>query len=138
MIRDYGIANRVIFLPPSPNVMQFYAAADAYVGPSLEDAYGLPIIEAMACGLPVVASSRAGAHEIITNGSDGIILRDPQNVEELAAALRSLITNPSLCAQLGERATRTAQTHTWDRNAQRTWEWLNEVASNKKARHTNS
>jgi len=135
MIRDYKIANRVIFLPPSPNVMQFYAAADAYAGPSLEDAYGLPIIEAMACGLPVVASSRAGAHEIITDGADGIILRDPQNAEELAAALRSLITNPSLCRQLGEQATRTAQNHTWDRNAEATWGWLNEVARHKKARH---
>jgi UDP-glucose:(heptosyl)LPS alpha-1,3-glucosyltransferase len=138
MIRDYGISNRVVFLPPSPNVMQFYAAADAYVGPSLEDAYGLPIIEAMACGLPVVASSRAGAHEIITHAGDGIILHDPQNAEELAAALRSLITNPILCAQLGQHATRTAQNHTWDRNAQATWEWLNEVARNKKARRTNS
>jgi glycosyltransferase involved in cell wall biosynthesis len=136
MIRDYGIANRVIFLPPSPNVMQFYAPADAYVGPSLEDAYGLPIIEAMACGLPVIASSRAGAHEIITAGSDGIILRDPQNAEELATALRSLITNPALCRQLGEHATCTAQNHTWDRNAQDTWEWLNEVARKKKSDHT--
>jgi len=135
MIRDYQISNRVIFLPPSSNVMQFYSAADAYVGPSLEDAYGLPIIEAMACGLPVVASSRAGAHEIITDADDGIILRDPQNAEELAAALRSLITNPALCAKLGENATRTAQNHTWDRNAQATWEWLNEVARNKKVAH---
>jgi glycosyltransferase involved in cell wall biosynthesis len=138
MIRDFGVSNRVIFLPPSSNVMQFYAAADAYVGPSLEDAYGLPIIEAMACGLPVIASSRAGAHEIITDAVNGIILRDPQNADELAAALRSLITNPSLCAQLGEQAARTAQNHTWDRNAQATWEWLNEVARNKKARRTHS
>jgi len=136
MIRDYGISNRVIFLPPSPNVMQFYAATDAYAGPSLEDAYGLPIIEAMACGLPVVASSRAGSYEIIADGVNGIILRDPQNAEELAAALRSLITNPSLCVQLGAHATSTAQNHTWDRNAQATWEWLNEVARSKKARGT--
>jgi glycosyltransferase involved in cell wall biosynthesis len=136
MIHDYEIANRVIFLPPAVDVMQFYAATDAYVGPSLEDAYGLPIIEAMACGLPVVASSRAGAHEIITDGDDGIILRDPQNAEELAAALYSLITNPVLCAELGARAARTAQNHTWDRNAEHTWKWLNEVALNKKARHT--
>lgn len=138
MIRDYGIANRVIFLPPSSNVMQFYGAAEAYVGPSLEDAYGLPIIEAMACGLPVIVSSRAGVHEIITDGSDGIILRDPQNTEELATAVRSLVTDPSRCAQLGTHATRTAQNHTWDRNAQATWEWLNEVARNKKARRANS
>jgi glycosyltransferase involved in cell wall biosynthesis len=136
MISEYGIVNRVIFLPPSSNVVQFYAAADAYVGPSLEDAYGLPVIEAMACGLPVIASSRAGAHEIITDGIDGIILRDPQNAEELAAALRSLMTNATLCTQLGERATRTAQNHTWDRNAEATWEWLNEVARLKKARRT--
>jgi UDP-glucose:(heptosyl)LPS alpha-1,3-glucosyltransferase len=138
MIRDYGISDRLIFSPPSPNVMQFYAAADGYVGPSLEDAYGLPIIEAMACGLPVVASSRAGAHEIITDGEDGIILRDPQNAEELTAALRSLITNPSLCSKLGEHAARTAQEHTWDRNAQATWAWLNEVARHKKSHRTSS
>lgn len=138
MIREYGIANRVSFLAPSPDVMQFYAAADAYVGPSLEDAYGLPIIEAMACGLPVIASSRAGAHEIITDGADGIILADPQNPAELAAALRSLITNPTLCTKLGEHAARTAQNHTWDRNAQATWAWLNEVAHQKKSRRANS
>jgi glycosyltransferase involved in cell wall biosynthesis len=138
MIRDYGITDRIIFLSPSSDVMQFYAAADAYVGPSLEDAYGLPIIEAMACGLPVIASSHAGAHEIITDGSDGIILRDPQNTGELAAALRSLITNPTLCAQLGTHASHTAENHSWDRNAQATWEWLNEVARNKKARRANS
>ncbi|HEX3544110.1 MAG TPA: glycosyltransferase family 4 protein [Candidatus Acidoferrum sp.] len=138
MIRENGIANRVSFLAPSPDVMQFYAAADAYVGPSLEDAYGLPIIEAMACGLPVIASSRAGAHEIITDGADGIILADPQNPAELAAALRSLITNPTLCTKLGEHAARTAQNHTWDRNAQATWAWLNEVAHQKKSRRANS
>jgi glycosyltransferase involved in cell wall biosynthesis len=66
-----------MFLPPSPNVLQFYAAADAYVGPSLEDAYGLPVLEAMACGLPVLASSRAGVSEIIDHEINGIILRDP-------------------------------------------------------------
>jgi spore coat protein SA len=98
----------------------------------------LPVIEAMACGLPVIASSRAGAHEIITDGADGIILRDPQNPDELATALRSLITNPTLCRQLGEHATRTAQNHTWDRNAQATWAWLNEVAHQKKKRRANS
>jgi glycosyltransferase involved in cell wall biosynthesis len=88
----------------------------------------------MACGLPVIASSRAGAHEIITDGDDGIILCEPQNAEELAFALRSLITNPVLCAELGARAARTAQNHTWDHNAERTWEWLSKVARNKKAR----
>jgi UDP-glucose:(heptosyl)LPS alpha-1,3-glucosyltransferase len=139
MIRDYGISDRVIFSPPAPNVIQFYAAADAYVGPSLEDAYGLPVLEAMACGLPVITSSRAGVSEIIDDGISGIILRDPGNNQELVSALGRLMTDPLLCRQLGEHAARIAQDQTWDRNAQRTWEWLIEVARDKKASsHTNS
>ncbi len=53
--------------------------------------------------------------------------------EELLSALRHLITDPLLCRQLGDQAARTAQDHTWARNAQSTWEWLNEVARNKSA-----
>jgi glycosyltransferase involved in cell wall biosynthesis len=127
IIRDRNILDRVFFLTPSPDVMQFYAAADAYVGPSLEDAYGLPILEAMACGLPVIASSKAGASEIIQDGTNGIILRDPQDVQELSAKIRSLVENCDLCISLGERASVTAQQHTWNRNAQATREWLEMV-----------
>src|SRR6202035_3933330 len=132
-VRNHSLSKRVTFLAANADVLKFYAAADAYVGPSLEDAYGLPVLEAMACGLPVLASARAGVSEIIEDGINGIILRDPRNTEELLSALRRLITDPLLCRQLGEHAALTAQNQTWDRNAQRTWEWLNEVARNKKA-----
>jgi glycosyltransferase involved in cell wall biosynthesis len=125
--RDRNILDRVFFLTPSSDVMRFYAAADAYAGPSLEDAYGLPILEAMACGLPVIASSKAGASEIIHDGTNGIILRDPQDVQELSAKIRSLVENRDLCISLGERASFTAQQHTWTRNAQATREWLEMV-----------
>jgi glycosyltransferase involved in cell wall biosynthesis len=124
IIRDRNIVGRVSFLAPSQDVMQFYAAADAYVGPSLEDAYGLPILEAMACGLPVIASSKAGASEIVQDGTNGIILHDPQDVQELSAKIRSLVENRDLWTSLGERASSTAQQHTWSRNAQATREWL--------------
>src|SRR5216683_4691109 len=117
IVRTLGLGERVLFLDASPDVMQFYAAADAYVGPSLEDAYGLPILEAMACGLPVIASSRAGASEIISNGKDGMILCEAQDPQELANMLRTLYANPELCRQLGEEACITAQRQTWNRNA---------------------
>jgi UDP-glucose:(heptosyl)LPS alpha-1,3-glucosyltransferase len=133
VIRRDQISHRVIFLAPSPDVLQFYAAADAYVGPSLEDAYGLPVLEAMACGLPVVSSSRAGVSDIIEHGKNGLILRDPRNPQEIASALRTLISEPVLCRELGERASFTAQNQTWARNAKSTWEWLNEVARDKKS-----
>lgn len=127
-----GLAERVRFMLPSPDVVQFYAAADAYAGPSLEDAYGLPILEAMACGLPVIASARAGASEIITEGKDGLILHNPEDSRELAEHLRRLASDKNLCARLGEAAAATAREHTWDRNAQETWEFLQKAAEQKK------
>lgn len=131
LIRECGIAERVSFLPPSPDVLQFYAAADAYVGPSLEDAYALPILEAMAGGLPVIASACAGASEIIRDGINGIILRDPHDVTELAAALRLLIGDRGFCQRLGAQANITAQQQTWSANAEAAWKWLAGVAAEK-------
>ncbi len=76
--------DRVRFEAPSPNILTLYAAADAYVGPSLEDAFGLPIVEAMACGLPVIASIHAGASELICDGETGLLLSDPRDPSEIA------------------------------------------------------
>jgi glycosyltransferase involved in cell wall biosynthesis len=128
-IRTSGISGRVHFLNPCGDVLQFYAAADAYVGPSLEDAYALPILEAMACGLPVLASSRAGVSEIISDRKDGFILRDPQNSGQIAQLLRELYSNPGLCQRVGEQACLTAQRQTWDLNAEKTWEFLESAAA---------
>ena len=133
MIRDHNLSDRVVFLDPSPDVLQFYAAADAYVGPSLEDAYGLPIIEAMACGLPVIASSRAGASEIITDRKDGIILLNPRDHCELAQLLRLLCSESGLRERLGGEARVTAQRYTWDCNAAQTWSFLEHAAEKKRA-----
>lgn len=134
VLRDPVLQSQVFFLSPSPDVMQFYAAADVYVGPSLEDAYGLPILEAMACGLPVIASSRAGASEIIVHGKNGMILQDPQDPLELARLLRELYSNPDLRERLGREARQTAEQQSWDRNAAQTWELLQNAAASKKQR----
>src|SRR5260370_14244342 len=95
-IRNLHLESKIRFLGSSPDVMGFYAAADAYVAPSLEDAYGLPILEAMACGLPVIASSRAGATGNICDGCDGLVLLDPEEAHELAALLRTIASAVSL------------------------------------------
>src|SRR5258705_6573225 len=137
MARNLGLAEeRVLFLDPAPDVMQFYAAADAYVGPSLEDAYGLPILEAMACGLPVIASSRAGASEIILDGQNGFVLRDPEDPRELATLLRQIYSDAALRIKIANAATRTAMEHTWDRNAAATWEFLTAALAQKGQRQT--
>ena len=132
IVQDLSLGERVLFLDASPDVVQFYAAADAYVGPSLEDAYGLPILEAMACGLPVIASARAGVSEIITHRKNGMILRNPQDSGELAELVRELCSNPGSCEQIGREAALTAGQQTWDRNAEAVWELLNTAATRKR------
>jgi UDP-glucose:(heptosyl)LPS alpha-1,3-glucosyltransferase len=135
MVRNLGLGERVLFLDASPDVIQFYAAADAYVGPSLEDAYGLPILEAMACGLPVIASSRAGVSEIITHRKNGLILYNPQDGAELAELLRELCSSRGFCERNGRAAAITAGQQTWDSNAAAVWDLLNQAAI-KKTRST--
>jgi len=132
-IRELGLLDRITFLPPSKDVMKFYAAADAYAGPSLEDAYSLPVIEAMASGLPVIASMKAGASEIINHGLNGLLLQDPTNVRELAGLIRRLVNDGSLRELLAGNAVSTARQCTWDRNAAAIWELLNKASAKKSA-----
>ena len=107
----------VRFLPPRKDVEHYFAAADAYVGPSLEDTYALPVVEAMACGLPVIISSRAGASGVATDGVDALILKDPTDAAELAELIRQLYGDASFRKRLGEHAAATARKYTWESNA---------------------
>jgi glycosyltransferase involved in cell wall biosynthesis len=113
-IHEAGLDGRVHFLPPRDDVEFYYAAADAYVGPSLEDTFALPPQEAMACGLPVIVSASNGTSEIITDGADGLILNDPKSADSLAAMIRMLCEHPEFCARLGAQAAETARA--WERN----------------------
>jgi UDP-glucose:(heptosyl)LPS alpha-1,3-glucosyltransferase len=117
LLQQDGLATRVKFLPVRADVEFYYAAADAYVAASLEDAFGLPPAEAMACGLPVIVSRRAGVSEIMNHGVDGLILENPEDAAELASLIQQVVTNPVLRKGLGENAARTTQQYTWDRNA---------------------
>jgi UDP-glucose:(heptosyl)LPS alpha-1,3-glucosyltransferase len=117
-LQEYGLAEKVRFLPARPDVEFYYAAADAYVGPSLEDTFAQPPAEAMACGLPVITSITNGTAEIITDGVDGLILREPTDAADLAAKIRLLLNDAGLRSRLGEQAARTARQYTWDRNGE--------------------
>ena len=131
-IHGLGLLDRVTFLSPSNDVMKFYAAADAYAGPSLQDAYGLPVIEAMASGLPVIASMNAGVSEIIDDGFNGLLLREPTNVVELARLVRRLVNDRSLREQLAGNAVGTARQYTSDHNAAAMWDLLNKAIARRR------
>jgi len=114
--RDAGLEGRVGFFPQRKDVEFYYAAADAYVGPSLEDTFAQPPAEAMACGLPVIVSATNGTSEIITDGADGLILLDPTAADSLATMLRMLCEHPEFATRLGSKAAETARAYTWERN----------------------
>lgn len=127
LIERYGLAGRLAFLPVRFDVESYYAAADAYVGPSLEDSFAIPPLEAMACGLPVIVSAQTGVSELITDGVDGLVLRDPRDAESLAKLIGGLLDDPALRQRLGENAAKTARQYTWDRNAQQLHTMIEEV-----------
>jgi glycosyltransferase involved in cell wall biosynthesis len=115
--RRLSVAGRITFLPHSPDVIQYFAAADAYVGPSTQDSFALPPAEAMACGLPVITSRSNGGSEIITHGADGLILEDHSDYRTLATFIRSLIEDGDLRKRLSANAAVTARRFTWEENA---------------------
>jgi UDP-glucose:(heptosyl)LPS alpha-1,3-glucosyltransferase len=130
-LQQLRLEDRVRFLAPSADVLSFYAAADAYVAPSLEDAFGLPILEAMACGLPVIASVQAGASENVLDGATGYLLREPMNHVELAEIILRLAGDRSAAQEIGAAAAKYVQASvSWDRNVSATREFLeNALAS---------
>lgn len=113
-----GLNPRVAFFPPRPDPEFYYAAADVYAGPSREDAFGLPPLEAMACGLPVIVSRQAGVSEVIRNGEDGFILENPEDAADLARLIRILCENEESRQRMGRRASETAGRYDWQRNAE--------------------
>jgi glycosyltransferase involved in cell wall biosynthesis len=135
-IQKAGIQDRVTFAPSRKDVIFYYGAADAYVGPSLEDTFAQPPAEAMACGLGVITSITNGTAEIITNGVDGIIIQDPNDAAELAAQIRRIQQDPAFLRRLGENAARTARQYTWERNGKQMKEILENLLRRKKGATT--
>jgi UDP-glucose:(heptosyl)LPS alpha-1,3-glucosyltransferase len=132
-LRQLRLEDRVRFLAPSADVLSFYAAADAYVAPSLEDAFGLPILEAMACGLPVIASVQAGASENVVDGETGFLLRDPMNHVELAELIRRLASDKSAARKIGAAAAQYVKASvSWDHNVSATRKFLENASASRK------
>lgn len=115
--------------PVRDDVEFYYAAADVYASPSLEDAFALPVLEAMACGLPVVTSSAAGVSEIIHHGEDGFVLENPRDAKQLSGYIAQLSGDAALREKIGQAAARTAANYTWDRNAEQLRALIEQVIS---------
>ena len=128
-----GVSDRCIWHSVDPGVLDFYAAADVYVSPSREDSFGLPVLEAMACGLPAITSVAAGVSELVNHGVDGFVMPDPEDAQQLAQLIARLYQDSSLRCAVGKEAARTATRWTWDRCAAAVWPLLEKAAAAKSA-----
>ncbi len=84
-----GLEKRAHFIGPAGNLGDWYGAADAFVLPTLYDPMPNAVLEALACGLPVVTTMQCGARELIESGRNGVVL-DALDIDGLAAALSDL------------------------------------------------
>jgi alpha-1,3-rhamnosyl/mannosyltransferase len=102
---------------PDDDLAALYSGADVFVFPSIHEGFGLPVIEAMACGAPVICSDRSALPEI-TDGA--AILVDPGDRAALTRAIARVLDDHSLQAQLRARGLARAAAFTWERTARAT------------------
>jgi len=120
-LRELGLEDRVIFTGyvPDEDLPAIYSAADLFVFPSLYEGFGLPVLEAMACGTPVVCSDTSSLPEV---AGDTALLVDPTDVRALAAAMERALTDEHLRAEIRARGLGRAGHFTWEKAARGTLE----------------
>ncbi len=104
------------------DLLRLYYSARALVLLSDYEGFGLPVLEALSCGLPVLASKRGSLPEIA--GDAALYVDDPSNIHEIAKKLLTLLTDASLRRSLKSKGLRQAQTFRWTKTAKETWQIL--------------
>lgn len=114
LVAELGLTDRVRFAGyvSDDDLLQLYNQAEFFVYPSRYEGFGLPVLEAMACGTPVASSQASALREV---AGDAAVLFDPASVPDMAAALRRLIGSADLRRDLVGRGLRRAATFDWGR-----------------------
>jgi glycosyltransferase involved in cell wall biosynthesis len=126
LARRLGLADSVRFLGhvPQADLPALYSAADVFVFPSLYEGFGLPALEALACGTPVVASNVSALPEVV---GDAALQVSPLDVEALADAMERLLRDDRLRSDLRERGLERARQFSWEKAARQTAEVYHRV-----------
>lgn len=121
-IQKFGIGERVVLtgLVSEQKLIELYNTARVYVMPSLYEGFGLPPLEAMACGTPVVSSNTSSLPEVCGEGN--ALFFDPKNVDDMAQTMKKLWNDDALQADLVKRGFGRVHDFSWDRMAKATLE----------------
>jgi glycosyltransferase involved in cell wall biosynthesis len=127
LIEKLKINEDVIFLGgvPQEELNLLYNCADLFVFPSLHETFGLPILEAMACGCPVITTNAFAMPEVA--GDAALLLDNPKDTSELCHKMHRLLTEQSLRAQLRTRGLERVKQFSWEKCAKETLEVYEKV-----------
>ena len=126
--RRLGLSESVHFLGFYPNVLDCFWSSDFFVQPTYYDPCSLVVMEALACGLPVITTANNGASELLENGREGFILSRPDARGELIAALEQM-TDPAARRAMSSRAAALGRYQTFDVHVARLIAIFEEVAA---------
>lgn len=114
LCRHYGVEERVVFVGriPENDLPSLYRGAVALVFPSLYEGFGLPVIEAMACGTPVLTSNTTSLPEVAGNAA---LLVDPLSVDEISEGIEQICTNNDLRETLQQKGLLQAAQYSWSK-----------------------
>jgi glycosyltransferase involved in cell wall biosynthesis len=121
---------RFLGFVPIETLRVLYDCAKVFVFPSLYEGFGLPPLEAMAHGTPVITSNTSSLPEVVREAA---VLVNPENVFEIVRALRQCLYDAELRSRLTERGYRQVRQYSWERSALRMIEIYNEVAAGRRA-----
>jgi glycosyltransferase involved in cell wall biosynthesis len=116
-IRDLNLDDQVLIpgYVPEEDLPMFYSAADVFVFPSLYEGFGLPVLEAMACGAPVIAQNSSSIPEVL--GDAGILVDSADFDNALVRALEDLLADSSRRQLLRERGLERVKKFSWQKTA---------------------
>jgi glycosyltransferase involved in cell wall biosynthesis len=126
IIKSLNISNEVIFtnFVPEEDLSTYYSGAEVFVLPSLYEGFGFPVVEAMACGCPVITSNISSLPEVV---GDAAIMVNPQNADSLARAMRQVLIDSGLSNNMIKKGLVQAKKFTWEKAAEQTMEVYNSL-----------
>ncbi len=127
VVDDLNLSSEVIFteLIPETDLPAYYSGAEVLVLPSLYEGFGCPVLEAMACGCPVITSDNSSLPEVV--GKAGIMV-NPNDINSLTQVMGQVLTNDKLRGEMARRGLEQAKKFSWKKTAEQTLEVYNRVS----------